>query len=113
MVSTCYQRPHRPPDRDLRIMELYADFAGEAVSRLLGASPDPGDPVGRALMTALLDPARVRETNVSVPFELWVMGQLAASLARRTRRLELITSGHTIQTQISARRGGDRAPRPT
>jgi hypothetical protein len=27
----------------------------------------------RAMVSALLDPARVREANVSVPFELWVM----------------------------------------
>jgi hypothetical protein len=32
MVSTHFQRPHRPSDRDLRIMELYADFAGEALT---------------------------------------------------------------------------------
>ena len=106
MVSTHYQRPHRPPDRDLRIMELYADFADEAVSRLLSASRDPDDPVGRALMTALLDPARIRETNVSVPFELWVMGQMAASLARRTRRPEPITSGPAIKTRITMRNRG-------
>ena len=86
MVSTHYQRPHRPSDRDLRLIELYADFAGEAVSRHLGASRDPGDPVGRAVVSALLDPARVREPTVSVQFELWVMGQMAASLARRTER---------------------------
>ena len=86
MVSTHYQRPHRPSDRDLRLIELYADFAGEAVSRHLGASRDPGDPVGRAVVSALLDPARVREATVSVQFELWVMGQMAASLARRTER---------------------------
>lgn len=36
----------------------------------------PGDPVGRALITALLDPARVREPDVSVPFELWVMRRM-------------------------------------
>ena len=86
MVSTHYQRPHRPSDRDLRLIELYADFAGEAISRHLGASRDPGDPVGRAVVSALLDPARVREATVSVQFELWVMGQMAASLARRTER---------------------------
>ena len=86
MVSTHYQRPHRPSDRDLRLIELYADFASEAVSRHLGASRDPGDPVGRAVVSALLDPARVREPTVSVQFELWVMGQMAASLARRTER---------------------------
>ena len=35
MVSTHFQRPHRPSDRDLQIIELYADFAGEAVTRHL------------------------------------------------------------------------------
>jgi GAF domain-containing protein len=41
MVSTHFQRPHRPSDRDLRIMELYADFADEALrqARLRGFSP--------------------------------------------------------------------------
>lgn len=31
--SLHFQRPHRPSDRDLRIMELFADVAGEAVTR--------------------------------------------------------------------------------
>jgi GAF domain-containing protein len=77
MVSTHFQRPHRPSDRDLRIMELYADFAGEALTAHLGrpSGDGPADPVGRALVTALLDPAHVREPDVSVPFELWVMGR--------------------------------------
>ena len=39
MVSTHFQRLHRPSDRDLRIMELYADFAGEAVTRHLAGPP--------------------------------------------------------------------------
>lgn len=86
MVSTHYRRPHRPGDRDLRLIELYADFAGEAVSRHLGTARDPGDPGGRAVVSALLDPSRGREATVSVQFELWVMGQMAASLARRTQR---------------------------
>jgi GAF domain-containing protein len=47
VVSTHFRRPHRPSDRDLRLMELYADFAGEAVTRHLGASSDPGDPAAR------------------------------------------------------------------
>jgi hypothetical protein len=64
-------------------MELYADFAGEAVTRHLGACAGPGDPAGRGFITALLDPTRPRDASVSVPFELWVMGQLTASLARR------------------------------
>jgi len=32
MVSTHFRRPDHPSARDLRVMELYADFAGEAVS---------------------------------------------------------------------------------
>ena len=36
VVSTHFQRPHRPSDRDLRIMELYADFAGEALTAQAG-----------------------------------------------------------------------------
>jgi len=99
MVSTHYQRPHRPGDRDLRLIELYADFAGEAVSRHLGAARDPGDagdPVGRAVVSALLDPSRGREATVSVQFELWVMGQMAASLARRTQRRAPTTVGVQI-----------------
>jgi hypothetical protein len=81
VVSTHFRRPHRPSDRDLRLMELYADFAGEAATRHLGASFDPGDPVTRGVITVLLDPSRPRDASVSVPFELWVMGQLTASLA--------------------------------
>jgi hypothetical protein len=89
-VSTHFQRPHRPSDRDLRVMELYADFAGDAVARHLGmpSEHDPGDPVGRAVISARLDLAQARQANVSVPFELWVMGQMTASLARRAGRRE-------------------------
>jgi GAF domain-containing protein len=88
MVSTHFQRPHRPSDRDLRIMELYADFAGEALTAHLGrpSGGGPADPVGRALVTALLDPAHVGEPDVSVPFELWVMGRMTVSFARRAGR---------------------------
>jgi GAF domain-containing protein len=88
MVSTHFQRPHSPSDRDLRIMELYADFAGEALTRHLGQvnGGDPPDPVGRAMVSALLDPARVRGADMSVPFELWVMGRMTASFARRPGR---------------------------
>jgi GAF domain len=88
MVSTHFRRPHRPSDRDLRIMELFADFAGEALTRHLGlvSGGDPPDPVGRAMVSALLDPARAGEADVSVPFELWVIGRMTASFARRAGR---------------------------
>ena len=46
----------------------------------------PADPVGRAMVTARLDPARVREADASVPFELWVMGRMTARFARRAGR---------------------------
>ena len=86
MVSTHCQCPHRPSDRDLRIMELYADFAGEALAAHLGrpSGNGPADPVGRALVTALLDPAHVGEPDVSVPFELWVMVRMTVSLRGRS-----------------------------
>ena len=84
IVSTHFRRPHRPSDRELRTMELYGDLAGEAVTRRLGISPqhDPGDP----LISALLDGGHARQASASVPFELWVMGQMSTSLARRDGR---------------------------
>jgi len=58
MISTNFRRPHRPASRDLRIMELYADFAGQAVAGHLGAldGNDLGDQIGQAVISALLDP---------------------------------------------------------
>jgi hypothetical protein len=75
---------HRPSDRDPRIMEPYADFAGEALTAHLGRASGggPADPVGRELVTALLDPAHVGEPDVGVPFELWVMGRMTVGFAR-------------------------------
>jgi GAF domain len=83
VVSTHFRRPHRPSVRDLRLMDLYADFAGEAATRHLGAWSGPGDPAGQGVIAVLLDPSRPRDASVSVPFELWVMGQVTARLARR------------------------------
>ena len=102
MVSTHTQRPYRPAARDLRIMELYADFAGEAVTRHLGPSArqDPVDPACRAMISALLDPARGREENVSVPFELWVMGRMTASFARRAPTPERPAAGARLMMHV-------------
>ena len=88
LVSALFQRPHRPSDRDLRITELYADFAAEALTAHLGrpSGDHPADPVGRALVTALLDPARVGQPDVPVPFGLWVMGRMTVSFVRRAGR---------------------------
>ena len=65
MVSTHFRRPHRPAGLDLRIMELYADFAGQVIAGYLGASGDAvGDPIGRAMISALLDPGHRRVADV-------------------------------------------------
>jgi GAF domain len=67
MVSTHFRRPGRPPAPDLQIMELYGDFAGEAVARHLGV-PDgdgTGDPVAPAVITALLDPGNGQAADVT------------------------------------------------
>jgi hypothetical protein len=84
MVSTHFQRPHRPSGRDLRILELYGDLAGAAAARHLGISSEhgPGDLVGRAVTASLTGQGPSRPASVSVPFELWVMGQMTASLAQ-------------------------------
>ena len=70
MVSTHFHRPGRPPARDLRAMELYGDAAGEAIARHLGVSAagdGGGDPVGRAVLSALLDPGDGQAPDVTVP----------------------------------------------
>jgi hypothetical protein len=41
MVSTHWRRPGRPPDRDLRMLELLGDLAGEAIARHLGPVSGP------------------------------------------------------------------------
>jgi hypothetical protein len=84
MVSTHFRRPYRPSDRELRIMEIYGDLAGEAVTWRLGISRqhDPGDP----LISALLNGGHARQASAPVPFELWVMGQVAASFTWRDGR---------------------------
>ncbi len=68
MVSTHHRRPHRPSGPDLQVMELYADFAGEAVARHLGApaGDGPGDPIGRAVISALLDPGNGQAPDLTV-----------------------------------------------
>jgi hypothetical protein len=42
MVSTHFQCPGRPADRDLRLLELYGDLAGEMLARQLGHAPGGG-----------------------------------------------------------------------
>lgn len=71
MVSTHYRQPHRPPALDLRIMELFADFVGSAIAaHLCGVDGDGvDDPIGQAVISALLDPgdgqgSRVQEQSM-------------------------------------------------
>lgn len=71
MVSTHFRRPYRPPDRDLQVLEYYGDFAGEALAAHLGtATADDHDPIGRAMITALLDPRQDWPASPSVPYLL-------------------------------------------
>jgi len=44
MVSTHWRRPGRPSGRDLRMLELFGDLAGEAVARRLGPASGPAVP---------------------------------------------------------------------
>jgi hypothetical protein len=66
-VSTHFRRPYHPPGLDLRIMQLYADYAGEAVAAHLGLPGDDGldDPIGRAVISALLDPGDGQVASVT------------------------------------------------
>ena len=86
MLTTGIQTP---PEPLAQAQASYHDgFAGEALTRHPGrpSGDGPAHPVDRAMVTALLDPARVREADVSVPFELSVMGRMALSFARRAGR---------------------------
>lgn len=75
MVSTHFQRPHRPSDRDLRIIRLFSDVASDAIASRLGAPDDLG-PIRRALVTALLAPMSLSSDNPIGPAD-----RLSAPLA--------------------------------
>ena len=69
MVSTHHRNPHRLSGTDLQIMQLYGDFAGELVARQLGtpAGDDGDDPIGRAVLSALLAPGDGQVPGLMVP----------------------------------------------
>jgi len=66
MVSTHFQRPHRPSDQELRVIGLFSDVAGEALASQLGAAHGL-DPIGRALVTALLAPTNGSREPILIP----------------------------------------------
>jgi hypothetical protein len=69
MISTHFPSPYRPPDLDLQIVELYADFVGKMIAAGLG-TPDGDrldDPIGRAVVAALLGPGDDGEPSVTAP----------------------------------------------
>lgn len=56
VLSTHFRRPYRPPDLDLRIMELYADVAGDEIAGHLGAlDEDLAGAIGRAVIPVPFD----------------------------------------------------------
>jgi hypothetical protein len=89
-VPTRLRRPHRPSDLDLRIMELYAGFAGEALARHLGRPQ---------VTVATIRPAGAMVTPCSVP-------PASGKPPCRSRR----TAGHGPMTAGFASRGGGRGP---
>ena len=60
MVSTHFRAPHRPSDRDLHTLRLYADLAGEPISNMMGIPQrdDPVELIGRAVLARLLHGGR-------------------------------------------------------
>ncbi len=96
IVSTHFRHPYHPPARDLRIMELYGDFAGEAVARLLGmpAGDGPTDAIGRAVISSLLDPGDHQQPSATV----------ASGLDGRDRRHALLP---TSLDEVAFRFAGD------
>jgi len=96
IISTHFVRPYRPPARDLRVMELYGDAAGEAIARCLGvpAGDGLGDPVGRAVIAALLDPGDGQPPD---PVALAGPADREARLARQSASLEEVLSEFTAE----------------
>ncbi|MBV9447165.1 MAG: GAF domain-containing protein [Streptosporangiaceae bacterium] len=72
MVSTHFREPGCPPGRDLRILELYGDLAGETVARQLG-SPGSGSGAAPGHAGEERDDPRIR------PPDLLVTPQTAAA----------------------------------
>jgi hypothetical protein len=80
VLSTHWRRPAWSSAPDLRLLELYTDYAGDRLARLLGRSlehtapdavRDEVGPVARAMLLALLDPPdRPAPPDPSAPLDL-------------------------------------------
>lgn len=94
MISTHFQHPYRPPDRELRAMEYYADVAGGALAVKLSPSANHDhDLIGRAMVAALLDPRPGWAASAVIPYELGrTLTDLELSSLQQSPALELLIS---------------------
>jgi hypothetical protein len=107
MVSTHFRRPCSLPDRDLRVMEYYGDFAGEALAGRLGTVPaQDDDSIGRAVVAALLDPRQEWPAGPAVPYVLGnTLTDHELGSLRQSPTLELLISEfaqHIVNRLFSA-----------
>jgi GAF domain len=67
VVSTFFAQSYRPPARDLQMMALYGEFAGQAVAGHLGVVAGDGlvEMISRAVISALLYPEDRQEPGMA------------------------------------------------
>jgi len=103
MISTHFTRPQRPSNLSLRIMELYAEVAGQAVAEHLGLldGEHPADPIGQAVISAMLDmpprefPSQFAQDIVTRLFDVGLR------LDRKRRTLGESTAGDRLTTAMT------------
>ncbi|MBU3062578.1 GAF domain-containing protein [Nocardia sp. NEAU-G5] len=59
IVSTHFPRPHRPTPADLQILQLFADYAGDAISRSLGPPAETPPRNHHALPSTAVSPETI------------------------------------------------------
>lgn len=69
VLSTHFERPHRPSRRDMQIIDLYAHLAANAIGAHLSTVHDehPADAIGRGIVAALLDATDVHAPDIPSP----------------------------------------------
>jgi GAF domain len=105
VVSTRFRRPHRPSSTDLQVMELYADYAGEALARHLSAPAGAIWAIRSAGPCSQLCSAREpvrRRTRPPGPDP--VMGTAPANAARRLSQPPLTQRCPSLRASRSAGR---------